>query len=406
MSPLVPTYTWQQDEHKIDVRIPLKNIKASDIDIYVARTYIKINFGKYLLELDMLHSIEDETVEALAKGDGTLVLKIRKDEADIASRGIWPTLTIPCETCDTKMLRMRRAEAVEERRAKEQHLREVAKEKKQDLERLVLQSRIDTEMAQQACQGKRQAEERHAFFSSEVVAMASTSKASSTSSFPAKAVIPGVRNATEGPTTVNVAFTPRLFSTPMRESKKEEEESWVDRHKPEWREHHQEGRNQIEQAGEPDSYDIRTVSERDPMWLKARGDKSYSIGDFESARNAYTAALQSQVRFSSRHLVLGNRALSFFQVGQYQECVEDCTEALAILLVDGNHDNREHIRSFLRLHVRRAAAFCELGEYTKSLNDYRMALYYAPGDKSLEKDIRILEKRLELASDTNRRIGI
>jgi len=35
-----------------------------------------------------------------------------------------------------------------------------------------------------------------------------------------------------------------------------------------------------------------------------------------------------------------------------------------------------------------------------------MALYYAPGDKSLEKDIRILEKRLELASDTNRRIGI
>jgi dyslexia susceptibility 1 candidate gene 1 protein len=337
----------------------------------VARTYIKLSFGKYLLELDLLHSIDDETVEALAKGDGTLMLKMRKDEADVASRGIWPTLTIPFDMYDKKMLRMRRAEAVEERRAKEQQIREVAKEKKRDLERLVLQARIDTEMAQRACHEERQAEERHAFFSSEVVAVSSTSKASSTSSFPAKSVIPGVRNATEGPTTVLVAFTPRLFPTPMRESKKVEEESWIDRHKPEWRERHQQGRQQIEQAGKNESDDNRTVSERDPMWLKARGDKSYCIGDFESAINAYTAALQSQVPLNSRHLVLGNRALSFLQVGQYHECVEDCTEALAILLANGHHENGEHVGGCVRMYVRRAAAFCELGEYAKSLNDYR-----------------------------------
>jgi hypothetical protein len=34
MPPLVPAYTWQQDEHTIDVSIPLKNNKASAIDIY------------------------------------------------------------------------------------------------------------------------------------------------------------------------------------------------------------------------------------------------------------------------------------------------------------------------------------------------------------------------------------
>ena len=332
----------------------------------MARTYVKVSFGKYLLNLDLLHSINDETVEALAKGDGTLVLRMRKNEADIASRGIWPTLAIPNGMYDKKALRMRRAEAIEERRTKEQQIREVAKEKKRGLERQVLQARVDTEAAQRARHEERQAEERHAFFSSEAMPVSPTSSGSSASSAPTKAGIPGVRNAAGGPTTVNVAFTPRLFPTPTRESKKEEEDSWIDRHQPEWHERHQQGRQQKAEAL-PESNDIRAVSERDPMWLQAQGDKSCRAGDHGSAIQAYTAALQSQVS----HLVLGNRALCFLQVGRYQECVADCTEALAILVANGHHEDEAHAEGCLRLHVRRAAAFCQLEEYAKALTDYR-----------------------------------
>lgn len=299
------------------------------------------------------------------------MLRMRKNEADIASRGIWPTLTIPIDMCDKKALRVRRAEAMEERRTKEQQLREVAKERKRGLERQVLQARVDTEAAQQARHEERQAEERHAFFSLEVMSVSPTSRGSSASSpAPMKTVIPGVRNATGGPTTVNVAFTPRLFPTPTRESKKEEEDSWIDRHQPEWHERHQQGRQKIAEAL-PESDDIRAVSERDPTWLKAQGDKSCRAGDHGSAIHAYTMALQSQVRYNSRHLVLGNRALCFLQVGRYQECVEDCTEALAILVANGHHEDEARAGGCLRLHVRRAAAFCQLEEFAKALNDYR-----------------------------------
>ena len=350
---------------------PSQSLTAPLLIILAARTYVKVSFGKYLLDLDLLHSINYETVQALAKGDGTLVLRMRKNEADIDSRRIWPTLTIPIDMYDKKMLRVRRAEAVEERRTKEEQLREVAKEKKRELERQVLQARVDTEAAQRARHEERQAKERDAFFSCETMLVSPTSRGSSPSSSLVKAVIPGVRNAAGGPTTVNVAFTPRLFPTPMRESKKEEEDSWIDRHQPEWHERHQQGQQQKGEAGKSESDDIRAVSERDPMWLKAQGDKSCRAGDHESAIHAYMAALQSQVRYNSRHLVLGNRALCFLQAERYKECVEDCTEAVAILVAKGHHEDETHAGCCLRLHVRRAAAFCQLEEYAKALNDYR-----------------------------------
>lgn len=415
MPPLVPAYAWKQDDGNIELSIPLRGTtNASAVDVYgesarcvgrpstffhlaklhahitqmsipsilffpvAARTYVKVSFGKYLLDLDLLYSINDQAVEALAKADGTLQLILRKNERDTESRGVWPTLTIPPDMYDNKALRTRRVEAVEERRAKEQQNREAAKEKKRELERQILQARVDMEAEQRARHEELQAKERHAFFSSETVSVSPTSRQSLSSSpvpqTAAKAIIPDVRNAAGGLTTVNLAFTPRLFPTPMRESKREDEDSWIARHHPSWHELHQPGRQQLEQADKSESNDMRALSERDPMWLKAQGDKTCRAGDRASAIHAYTAALRCQIQCNQRPLVLGNRALCFFQTQRYQECIEDCTEALAILVANGQHDDEAHAEGCLRLHVRRGAAFCQLGGYAKALIDYRYDL--------------------------------
>ena len=75
---------------------------------------------------------------------------------------------------------------------------------------------------------------------------------------------------------VNVNHTPRVFPTPMRESKLKEENAWVQKH----RQHlHKNkmlfGQNLVGKDG-------RTIEEADPTWLKSRADKFFASGDIMS----------------------------------------------------------------------------------------------------------------------------
>lgn len=100
MPPLVPSYVWEQDEHQIVLTISFRGVKAEDIDIYgmfylciaiskilcsclqifsahsfypflrssqVARTFLKVSFGKYLLALDLLHRLMTKVSKQVQK---------------------------------------------------------------------------------------------------------------------------------------------------------------------------------------------------------------------------------------------------------------------------------------------------------------------------------------------------
>lgn len=41
----------------------------------------------------------------------------------------------------------------------------------------------------------------------------------------------------------------------------------------------------------------RDVSERDPIWLKGKGDEFYQKGDYKGAVNAYSAAIDIDPEF-------------------------------------------------------------------------------------------------------------
>jgi len=81
---------------------------------------------------------------------------------------------------------------------------------------------------------------------------------------------------------VKFNFTPRIFPTPMRESKQGEEEDWIAKN----RTHLRRNPNLRPQL------DAMDIEDGDPTWLKGKGDDFYRARDYRAAVNAYTTALE------------------------------------------------------------------------------------------------------------------
>ena len=109
---------------------------------------------------------------------------------------------------------------------------------------------------------------------------------------------------------VGIVFTPRAFPTPMRESKAAEEEDWVARNRKHLKKHGVLGKN-VSQSSD--------VSEEDPNWLKAKGDDFVRYGDYRSAINAYTAAIEADEKMVSCY---SNRSICYLKT--HMLVIGDC----------------------------------------------------------------------------------
>lgn len=119
--------------------------------------------------------------------------------------------------------------------------------------------------------------------------------------------------------------------------------------------------------------DTRDISESDPVWLKGKGDDFFRAGDFHSASNAYAACLEAS---PTQPKVWANRAACQLQLGRAKACVDDCTKGLSLAVVPeeekGDAMQVHHNQQLrLKMHVRRAAAFVQLGDYDRAAEDFR-----------------------------------
>ena len=179
--------------------------------------------------------------------------------------------------------------------------------------------------------------------------------------------------------TIKLGFTERFFPTPARESKLQEENDWLAKNGAHvgkrW------GQKREDGNGKPS--DARDISERDPMWLKGKGDDFYRSRDFQSAVNAYTAALAVDPD-DPLLAALSNRAACYLQLGKYDQCRVDCSRVIECLpdvpnaAASGQLNPRDLRKAQLgtrsRILVRRGAASCELGEYSLAVVDYEEAI--------------------------------
>ncbi|KFQ41436.1 PREDICTED: dyslexia susceptibility 1 candidate gene 1 protein, partial [Nestor notabilis] len=169
--------------------------------------------------------------------------------------------------------------------------------------------------------------------------------------------------------TIKVNFTSRVFPTALRESRVAEEEEWL--------------RKQAE-ARRTISADLSELEdlkeeEKNPDWLKDKGNKMFAMGNYLAAVNAYNLAVRINNKLPLLYL---NRAACHLKLRNLHKAIEDSSKALELLTppVPDNENAR------VKAYVRRGTAFCQLELYTEGLQDYEAALKIDPKNRTIEKD--------------------
>lgn len=183
--------------------------------------------------------------------------------------------------------------------------------------------------------------------------------------------VPLVRPTTE----INVNFTPRRFITPKRESRNEDENEWLLKQK------------DMKKAMGFDEDDL-LPEEKNPEYLKKRGDQFFEQKNFRAAVAAYTAAIQLTNKWPDLYL---NRSAAHFQLENYQRCIEDCSRGYELLVpvCDANLESRKNCLA------RRGAALARVGLIKQAFDEIVAALKLDPGDAVLRRDAEMLRCKLE-----------
>ncbi|CAH8477194.1 unnamed protein product [Schistosoma haematobium] len=174
--------------------------------------------------------------------------------------------------------------------------------------------------------------------------------------------------------TIEVKFTPRVFPTPERESTKQAEDEWLNKQA--------ECRRKLLDRVVPGDL---SRNELDPIWLRKKGDSLFQAGDYEAAVIAYTEAITQNPKL---HSAYSNRAACHLQLRNYFKALEDSSMVLDLCVPPV----AQNLKSRVRAHIRRGAAFCNLQLYKEGLIEYRAAQKLQPDDDTIRKDIENLEK--------------
>uniref|UniRef100_A0A3B4BFH7 Dynein axonemal assembly factor 4 n=1 Tax=Periophthalmus magnuspinnatus TaxID=409849 RepID=A0A3B4BFH7_9GOBI len=272
---LITDYSWTQTDSTVYISVPLKGVRASQVDIIATDQYLKVHFPPYLFEAFLAQPVdEDKSTAKVGNGAALLTLSKKTEE-------LWDQLMLTTGTLETQV------------------------------------------------------------------------------------ELPAPRASGS----IQVTFTPRVFPTALRESRVAEEEEWL--------------RKQVEarRATSDALKDLKDLKEeeRNPDWLKDKGDKCFSTGDYQGAVNAYSLAIRLNRKVPA---LFSNRAACHLKLKNLHKAIEDSSEALELLTpaVPANAAARA------RAYVRRGTAFCQLQLYTEGLQEYQAALKIDPENAKLQAD--------------------
>jgi dyslexia susceptibility 1 candidate gene 1 protein len=177
--------------------------------------------------------------------------------------------------------------------------------------------------------------------------------------------------------TIEIQFSKRNFVTPKRESQDPMEQEWLAKAA--------EARKVI--GFVPD--DLRP-EERDPMYLKSKGDEFFTQKNFLAAISAYTTGIKLANKCYELYL---NRSAAHFQHGNYQRCAEDCSKAFELL----QPPVASNLKARVQALTRRGAALSKLGFIRQAYDEFVAAVQLDPTDDMLRHDAEMLRAKLEAA---------
>ncbi|XP_029646563.1 dynein assembly factor 4, axonemal-like isoform X1 [Octopus sinensis] len=392
MPVLVKDYEWEETETNVLIKVALKGIHSSKADVLTSSEYLKVNYRPFLFEC-FLHEKVDTAASSVQLKNGEVVFLLLK-----LTPGLWTKLQsdIVGDKAAMKLVRdkaieesQKEAEEAKSKRAETKRLNEKYSLKKMMKIEDDMRERIHNikehekqkateEIEEWKANQKLLAEQEKAKLIKEKKALNKNTKTISKKKLPEKTktksdIFSDIPTRESGKIEVN--FTPRVFPTPVRESQTPQEEEWL--------------RKQAEatRIKEFMTKDL-TEEEKNPLFLRDKGNKFFQDGNYLAAINIYTHAIQLDYKMPALY---SNRAACHLKVKNYMKCIEDSSKALDLLLPPVPQNASSRCRAF----VRRGTAFCKLELFVEGLQDYEAALKLDPSNEQLIKDAEEIRKVIQ-----------
>nr|XP_048280084.1 dynein axonemal assembly factor 4 isoform X2 [Myodes glareolus] len=349
----VSEFSWQQTPAAVFLSLPLRGVCVRDADVFCGESYLKVNFPPFLFEVFLFAPIDDGNSKAKIGNDTILFTLYKKEPV------LWETLSMPDVDKETmqrireKSILQAQEKAKEATEAKATAKREdqryalgvmmkIEEEERKKIEDMKENERKKAtreleawkESQRQAgkqksiprkenCQRGKQAEERGAPKTPSL-----PRKAPSAARLPQRGrnwenifseklkedSIPAPRSAGS----IQISFTPRAFPTALRESQVAEEEEWL---------HKQAEARRALSTDLPEFSDLKE-EEKNPDWLKEKGNKLFATENYLAAVDAYNLAIRLNSKIPLLYL---NRAACHLKLRNLHKAIEDSSKACKIM---------------------------------------------------------------------------
>ncbi|XP_044758343.1 dynein axonemal assembly factor 4-like [Coccinella septempunctata] len=360
---VIKKFEWRQSEHVVIVTVPSWGIHPSKVHIFYSERYIKANYEQYFFELVLLRPINVKDSKCTITST-EIVFELMKAEAEE-----WPTLEPELDKNERMKLKLL---LIEETHEKMQNESKEWENKKSELKRVAVneQMKIESEIKNKIENLKIKEKEEalgdvrnwHHDLSEKTKKSLRKKKKkfeqylatrpNEINIFQEKNEfdIPQPRRAQQ----LDVDFTPRIFPTPMRESKAEEENEWMRMQA--------DARRSVGFVCE----DLRP-EEKNPQYLLKKGDSFMNNNNYLGAISAYTFGITLSDKFVDLYIA---RSRAHYAQGNYQKTARDCSTALELLIpkVEANLKERAECIG------RRGMALCKLKMLSKGIGELEASL--------------------------------
>lgn len=362
---LINDYNWSQTDNQIVVKVPLKGIHSHpSVDIFTYETFIKINCSPFYFEVFLLHPIDETNSRCkILENEAKFVLLKKTTQT-------WTSLELNCS-----------------KESKFNEKKEVVKSAQLAAEKEAKQKWTDK------CESKRneihKEVDREAKVRDEIERIRKNEVAKKLEDINGKSekeAVPELLDNVEceSPTrthsirtsgNIKVTFSARHFPTPQRESQEAAEQEWLMK------------QHEARKATGFVEEDLRP-EERNPQWLKEKGDDFLSKKNFLAAISAYSTAIKTNPKYFELYL---HRAEAHFEIENYHKCVADCSMAYDLLTPALSLN----VKARATCLARRGRALYKLGMPKQGYGELVAAIKLTPDDEELKHDAEIIRYAIE-----------
>lgn len=373
---LIKDYNWSQTDTQIVVKVPLKGIHSNpSADIFTYETFIKINCLPFYFEAFLLHPIDEKNSRC----------KILENEARFTllkkTAQSWASLELHCakeSKLNEKKEMIQCAQLLAGKEA-EQRWKDKCESKRNEVHKEVdreAKVREEIESLRKNEIDKKLEDinmKKEKEFVPEVLTVAVSDPVLS------KAVVqtepPTNRNSIRASGNIKVTFSARHFPTPQRESQDAAEQEWLKK------------QHEARKATGFVEEDLRP-EERNPQWLKEKGDDFLRKKNFLAAISAYSTAIKTNPKYFELYL---NRSAAHFHMENYYKCAADCSTAYDLL----TPALALNVKARATCLARRGGALCKLGMLKQGYGELVAAIKLTPDDEALKHDAEMIRCQLE-----------